>query len=748
MHMSAHGIMNLFKKRSAFTPPSSQDISPISIVPDGEMVPTIETHLVTVSTRTVSFPLNPISSDSHDIIAVPDRPASRTTSSENEILFAEADGRQHHFTAQSDSSTPTSPMLLKSTSSDHSSHENASIRACLENMAKSWEALRDKATANPNKYTKQIVWLDYFHNCKQASAMLDIGDNDTAMKYCNAAKALKSNHWLVYSVKAKLFNAMGEFDKVQPELTLMRNYLKNNKEETTESLAIYYGLKAEVKIKEGNVSQAQKQFQKVVRKLLEKNSISQSAKSTASGVSENTSDIDVFFNASEAITQNVPAPTIRHPFARGVLTKKKSDPNLLSGNKAVSNVKLMVETNILKLMQNNIDKMMHELDDIHEHEKDMMQKVDTVASQLDEKANIAQVDALNKDLSHATSTISMVQSDVEELKQRVEALEQYIDKINKITLESSEKIDTLFAEIAEGKILDTKMSELLQNPSLKEYYKASILAFMQAYISAIAVVSGDLVLNTGNIAESIAVKALGFIPFCGDALSTIAEKGLQIINEHTLRENAARLVRIANSPNELYEIAKEVAIVATQNYTRYEKDQAVSPLTPKMGLVNKILYEGKKILAAGKKIVEKITNAIEGGTIYQTEDAQNAYEDVCKAIEKWVKHVKQKDKAKTKITIFDKAEAIEVLKDSIIAESIEIRDVTTHTHATLHSRRGDIAFDALGHVHNEVRLEFITPTPNSHITPNDSILGHPHDTQEPIVSINILGQHGLQESVV
>lgn len=487
------------------------------------------------------------------------------------------------------------------------SEESSLIKGYITQIQDGYTALREQVEKDYPTYSPQMKRLDYIHTCIQAAFSLNNDDLDSANDYCAAAKKLKSDHWYVYSIQASIHQAMGDYSDAESARKLMRKYMQNSGlSDSPESMAIYYGLKIDAQLKRLKVTDAKKQFRKVLEAVKQKHSESITHKTQVSSDKSQ----DPQSSGSELITIFKEVQSSIEVRAKGDLA---NDANIQRFREEVQKeICRMISTELADLrtsFQGEINNIKEEVTTVRVTSEENLKKIASISTEL------------NK-----------LQNEVKSIQDHI----AYLAKSNELY---SRKIEAMLTSYDEEQEESNKVRIINDDDALREYFKAFILTFTQAYASAQTVVAGQVSLDTDGIKKSGITTALSFIPFCGDALSTIAEKGITMWEERSLRDNAAAVTRIASSYDELYEIVNAVAVNIVLHH---QKQKELHEPEPEAAHQNEGLI--KKLISKISSLKSKVEKAVSGGEIFKTRFAEKGYEDASKAINELVNYIsKEKD---------------------------------------------------------------------------------------------------------
>jgi len=199
---------------------------------------------------------------------------------------------------------------------------------------------------------------------------------------------------------------------------------------------------------------------------------------------------------------------------------------------------------------------------------------------------------------------------LDNLRVDVSNMEDYIERLPGLIEGYSGNIESFLLALHNPSFL---------RPEIIDYSKALVLTICQSYSSALIVLADQVSLNTDNILKTIASGLFSMIPFCGSTLSTIAEKGVSVIQERVIRENAAKVIKLGSNAGEIYSLSIKILYMIISNEEKFSSiTSEIADSTPTQSLFTKI---------------KGVCKSIKGGDIYESYAAHLGYKDACKSIE-------------------------------------------------------------------------------------------------------------------
>ena len=250
-----------------------------------------------------------------------------------------------------------------------------------------------------------------------------------------------------------------------------------------------------------------------------------------------------------------------------------------------------------------------------------------------------------------------MRAEMESLRSQMEESQQNIHKIEIVVEHKVDRVEVSAAirDNARKEHVHQQETIISTRHEWREYYDAFRSMFSNAYTAAQVVTAGSFVLDVGGLVQQGISTALGFIPFCGSAISTIFDKGANAYQIAMIKKNAKLFLSMAPTPQNLEVIVGEVALDLTTHATKAKAIVECKAEPPVTGLLSKIIDKCKKVKAS-------IDSKLDGGELYKTLYAKLGVQDAIEAIKSFLEY------ACTLNTFADKNEAIECLKYAIISE--------------------------------------------------------------------------------
>ena len=162
------------------------------------------------------------------------------------------------------------------------------------------------------------------------------------------------------------------------------------------------------------------------------------------------------------------------------------------------------------------------------------------------------IGVLNKviEVFHKVNIVKLKNNDIIFKDRQKKVIDQYLSSNNH---EESKDIDDLIST-------KKKLALIEENSDLYEYYDGFMRTFVQVYAISVIIKSGQLSLNTNNIAFTISTKLVSLIPLIGDNISSTAEsiwtyiKGIEMINK------AVNVVKFSTTPEKFNELVQEAIV--------------------------------------------------------------------------------------------------------------------------------------------------------------------------------------------
>jgi hypothetical protein len=162
------------------------------------------------------------------------------------------------------------------------------------------------------------------------------------------------------------------------------------------------------------------------------------------------------------------------------------------------------------------------------------------------------IGVLNKviEVFHKVNVIKLKNNDIIFKDRQKKVIDQYLSSNNH---EESKDLDDFIST-------KKKLALIEENSDLYEYYDGFMRTFVQVYAISVIIKSGQLSLNTDNLAVTISTKLVSLIPLIGDQISSTAEsiwtyiRGVEMINK------AVNVVKFSTTSEQFNELVQEAII--------------------------------------------------------------------------------------------------------------------------------------------------------------------------------------------
>ena len=169
-----------------------------------------------------------------------------------------------------------------------------------------------------------------------------------------------------------------------------------------------------------------------------------------------------------------------------------------------------------------------------------------------DKYNDEKLGVLNKviEVFHKVNVVKLKNNDIIFKDRQKKVIDQYLSSNNH---EESKDLDDLIST-------KKKLALIEENSDLYEYYDGFMRTFVQVYAISVIIKSGQLSLNTNNIAFTISTKLVSLIPLIGDQISSSAEsiwtyiRGIEMINK------AVNVVKFSTTSEQFNEFVQEAIV--------------------------------------------------------------------------------------------------------------------------------------------------------------------------------------------
>ena len=162
------------------------------------------------------------------------------------------------------------------------------------------------------------------------------------------------------------------------------------------------------------------------------------------------------------------------------------------------------------------------------------------------------IGVLNKviEVFHKVNIVKLKNNNIIFKDRQKKVIDQYLSSNNH---EDSKELDDLIST-------KKKLALIEENSDLYEYYDGFMRTFSQVYAISVIIKSGQLSLNTNNIAFTISTKLVSLIPLIGDQISSTAEsiwtyiRGVEMINK------AVNVVKFSTTSEQFNELVQEAIV--------------------------------------------------------------------------------------------------------------------------------------------------------------------------------------------
>ena len=496
---------------------------------------------------------------------------------------------------------------------------------CAEDVYAAWHNAQthiDPASQEYNAFFKDAMYWKFFKMSYTSlnSALLNKGDDSVDKKFIEDAKlfaniaiTLMEDVWYAYHLLYRVYCAIGDGSRANEAMRQVENILKKNGEFDV-LVNICYAPKIYQKLKANDPKGAEVELQDVLKKIERHNSGEQGN----STFSKPSAVDDSGVGNSPVVGRKFNQPSLPITLVTEHLQKLRDSQMRHDPVKEDSN-----EEDPYSVITNHIR---HNDSSVMNNSPLPAQSAGSLATTF-VKACETFVDTLatecmKRTSSNVTKRIESVEDQMEDTRAQVGGLEIKIMTIE-ITLKKAleeQKISMNNLDIEE-KLLHINSGI---NHDVIQYAKAFVYTIMKTHTAAMVILGTGIKLDTSSIADCAITTLLGLIPLCGSTVASITGTAVEIIQEHNIRENAAKIIKIAPSSDEMNKICQELlGVIANDAFKCAEIISA--PKVEKVGLFRKFLDK-----------VKTISKKIEGGNLYTTDVMRLAYQDAHDAINKCI----------------------------------------------------------------------------------------------------------------
>jgi len=168
------------------------------------------------------------------------------------------------------------------------------------------------------------------------------------------------------------------------------------------------------------------------------------------------------------------------------------------------------------------------------------------------KYNDENLGVLNKviEVFHKVNIVKLKNNDIIFKERQKKVIEQYITSNNH---DDSKELNELIST-------KQKLAILEENSELYEYYDGFMRTFVQVYAISVIIKSGQLSLNTSNLAFTISTKLVSLIPLIGENISSSAECIWNYIKSIEMINKAVNIVKFSTTSEQFNEYVQEAIL--------------------------------------------------------------------------------------------------------------------------------------------------------------------------------------------
>ena len=162
------------------------------------------------------------------------------------------------------------------------------------------------------------------------------------------------------------------------------------------------------------------------------------------------------------------------------------------------------------------------------------------------------IGVLNKviEVFHKVNIVKLKNNDIIFKDRQKKVIDKYLSSNNH---EESKDIDDLIST-------KKKLLSIEENSDLYEYYDGFMRTFVQVYAISVIIKSGQLSLNTDNLAVTISTKLVSLIPLIGDNISSTAESIWTYIRSVEMINKAVNVVKFSTTSEKFNELVQEAIL--------------------------------------------------------------------------------------------------------------------------------------------------------------------------------------------
>ena len=185
-------------------------------------------------------------------------------------------------------------------------------------------------------------------------------------------------------------------------------------------------------------------------------------------------------------------------------------------------------------------------------ENDNIKNIKDEIVNIKDKYNDEKLGILNKviEVFHKVNIIKLKNNDIIFKERQKKVINEYINSNN---YNDSKELDELITT-------KQKLAILEENSELYEYYDGFMRTFVQVYAISVIIKSGQLSLNTNNIAFTISTKLVSLIPLIGENISSTTELIWDYIKSIEMVNKAVNIVKFSTTSEQFNEYVQEAII--------------------------------------------------------------------------------------------------------------------------------------------------------------------------------------------
>lgn len=185
-------------------------------------------------------------------------------------------------------------------------------------------------------------------------------------------------------------------------------------------------------------------------------------------------------------------------------------------------------------------------------ENDNIKNIKDEIVNIKNKYNDEKLGVLNKviEVFHKVNIVKLKNNDIIFKERQKKVINEYINSNNH---NDSKELDELITT-------KQKLAILEENSELYEYYDGFMRTFVQVYAISVIIKSGQLSLNTNNIAFTISTKLVSLIPLIGENISSTTELIWDYIKSIEMVNKAVNIVKFSTTSEQFNELVQEAII--------------------------------------------------------------------------------------------------------------------------------------------------------------------------------------------